>query len=716
MSNAAPRFLLLRIELHEPRFHGRPEWPPAPSRAFQALVAAAGKGRGVDEAAAEALRWLEGLSPPQIGAPRQVDGAEAVHFVPNNDLDSKGGDPALVGEIRAAKVVRPRLLESGVPFIYIWSTDDASSELAERICAIAESMYQFGRGVDMAWASGRVANSEELDAELGQYRGVLLRPSPGRGARTLQCPHPGSLARLEERFDAMARRFATVRDGRRARQSFSQPPMVSFRSVEYGGESQLRVFEFRNQRDPDKWAALPLARAHEVVTSVRDQLLAPDLLGALGAQVQACVRGRSSDDSVRASGDGRLHLIPLPSIGHEHSDLQIRRIAVRLPLGGPLDPADVNWALARIGLADSTALQFAPGGEMLRRYTSPSRIWRTVTAAVLPRDAGRRRLDPSAIHSKAASERSEEERQARAAVLSALRHARIHRAVQAVRVQREPFSRKGQRAESFSAETRFEKTRMWHVEVEFTRAVAGPLVIGDGRFLGLGVMAAASNSFTGIAFEIESGLADNAEPGDVAHALRRAVLARCQAAAGPGKALSPLITGHDQHGAPARDSRKVHYMFDPEQRRLLLLVRAAEGDCEVDTVLGRLRSALDGFVELRAGPAGSLKLREQPLRHDDVLLRRSREWRTATPYLVHKHYKMGDARAAVEVDVRTSCTRAGLPRPEEVHVEKVQPVPGRGLTARIRLVFGTEVAGPLLLGRSRFKGGGLFKSVKNDGD
>lgn len=50
------------------------------------------------------------------------------------------------------------------------------------------------------------------------------------------------------------------------------------------------------------------------------------------------------------------------------------------------------------------------------------------------------------------------------------------------------FSR-GTRAEVFSDGTRFEKEGLWHVEIRFDRALEGPLTIGDGRFLGLGLLA-----------------------------------------------------------------------------------------------------------------------------------------------------------------------------------------------------------------------------------
>ncbi len=61
--------------------------------------------------------------------------------------------------------------------------------------------------------------------------------------------------------------------------------------------------------------------------------------------------------------------------------------------------------------------------------------------------------------------------------------------IRAIRVQREPFEANGRRVEDFAEGTRFAKHRMWHVEIEFSAQVRGPLVIGDGRFLGLGIMA-----------------------------------------------------------------------------------------------------------------------------------------------------------------------------------------------------------------------------------
>jgi CRISPR-associated protein Csb2 len=113
-----------------------------------------------------------------------------------------------------------------------------------------------------------------------------------------------------------------------------------------------------------------------------------------------------------------------------------------------------------------------------------------VTPAALPESARRRRIDPARKdqEAKAGTERKEEQVRAAAAVCQAFRHAEVRLRPEVIRVQREPFEGNGERAETFAQGTRFSKHRLWHVEVEFRDAVQGPLVIGDGRFLGLGIM------------------------------------------------------------------------------------------------------------------------------------------------------------------------------------------------------------------------------------
>ena len=82
----------------------------------------------------------------------------------------------------------------------------------------------------------------------------------------------------------------------------------------------------------------------------------------------------------------------------------------------------------------------------------PARVWRTITPAALPQTAARRRIDPRRLRDpaeqKGAPERAEEQGQAASAVIQAMRHAGVTVAVAAIRVQREPFTGRGERAES----------------------------------------------------------------------------------------------------------------------------------------------------------------------------------------------------------------------------------------------------------------------------
>ena len=72
------------------RFRGEAwEWPPSPTRLFQALIAATHYGaNGLFHQAARdaALRWLEQLPPPTIASVPASYGADHVeNYVPNND-------------------------------------------------------------------------------------------------------------------------------------------------------------------------------------------------------------------------------------------------------------------------------------------------------------------------------------------------------------------------------------------------------------------------------------------------------------------------------------------------------------------------------------------------------------------------------------------------------------------------------------------------------
>src|SRR6185312_3320427 len=110
--------LLLAIRLYadgqgHARYHGvregAPEWPPAPGRVLQALVAGGARGHKIPDDLLAGLEWLERLPPPLITAPHARQGARVSLFVPNNDADTVD-DPRDVSSIRTQKISRPMLL------------------------------------------------------------------------------------------------------------------------------------------------------------------------------------------------------------------------------------------------------------------------------------------------------------------------------------------------------------------------------------------------------------------------------------------------------------------------------------------------------------------------------------------------------------------------------------------------------------------------------
>lgn len=718
------RYLAIHVRAHEGRYHGDGDELPSPFRLFQALVAGAGISGPLDQQTKEALTWLEGLpSAPIIASPRMARGQAVTMFMPNNDLDKFGGDVRNIAKTRGAqKVWKPRLFDAAVPWIYAWPFAEDGAAHADKICAVSETLYQLGRGVDMAWAWAEVLDEAALDAKLVEYTGVVRRPSAGDGF-LLACPRMGSLESLERRYQA--HRFRAEGDQR----VLVQQPKPSYRQISYESPTVRYVFELRSSTDSERRVAWRLDEASSLVVAAREAAR-HRLIKAMPNRVQDVDRhlvGRTPDGSNAVPAESRVRIIAIPSIGMHYADRTIRRLVIEIPAACPLPSEDVRWAFSGAELFDPDTgevkdVLLSPSAEddMLRHYGvgAGARVFRSVTPVVLPEQGKRRRIEPTRklAEARRGLERVVEISGARAAVVQALRHAGVSVPAESIRLQREPFDGAGSRVEPFAIGTRFEKERLWHVEIAFGAPVEGPLLLGDGRFLGLGLMAPVRDVVPGAhVFAITDGLAGQPEPLDVARALRRAVMARVQAALDPRERLAPFFSGHAEDGAPVRRSRSSHlsFAFEPDLRRLLVLAphvveRRAPTPQELDH-LRTLDAALDGFCELRAGHAGVLSVSVATSGECDGLLSgQARVWKAITPYVVTRHAKAGDPVAALTADIRAECRRVGLPEPA-VQSRDVHGVPGLGLTATVTLLFERRVAGPLLLGRTRYLGGGLFR-------
>ena len=717
--------LLITVRFHEGRyhgegdgFHGKSGWPPSPGRLFQALVAGAVRGGSLLPEDQRALIWLEKCDPPKIVAPAVRRGRAVRSFVPNNDLDAVKGDPSRVGEIRVGKQWCPCFFDQKVPILYAWNFESGLAE-AERICDIASRLYQLGRGIDMAWASGRVLESEEADAILGAHPGSLRVPS---GHGNTPTPHGGTLDSLVERHRRKRTRLTTERIGRKSRQLFAQPPKASFRHTGYDAPPRHLHFELRGPKG--EFCPRPLTLAMPLLVGLRDAAASRlhEYLPSQFALFERLIIGKGAG---RQDLGQRIRIIPVPSIGTQHTDPSIRRLFVEVPADCPIRIDDLKWAFAGLSPCDPQTgelwlgnLSSTEDSRMAARFMRPARTFRTWTPAAL---SGARRRRLTIGDTKDAGERSREEALARKSVVQALRHAGVRVRPSAIRVQREPFHDRGAQAGQFDVSNRFSKHALWHVELRFDKPVSGPLVIGDGRFCGLGLMEPVGFFPDVVAFHLGSRVKSEDRPEIVRH-FRRALMALARDDAGN---VGRLFSGHEREGGADNQGHHAHVFLAADadsngahSGSITRLVVAAPWAVD-HKAERRGRRAFDevtrDLVELRAGRVGRFdRLTALPVEDGDSLIGPALIWIGRSPYVATRNLKKrDDPTEFLRADVVAECVRRGLPRPTKVEVSNLHVGPKGGRpSATLNIRFAVKVLGPIMLGRDSHMGGGLFHAFR----
>jgi CRISPR-associated protein Csb2 len=113
------------------------------------------------------------------------------------------------------------------------------------------------------------------------------------------------------------------------------------------------------------------------------------------------------------------------------------------------------------------------------------------------------------------------------------------------------------RAEAFAPGTRFPKERLWHVEIAFAERLRGPLVLGDGRYLGLGLMAPVKGNWRDVmVFPLPADARIRVDDRlNLLRAVRRALMSLAQTRDG---AVETLFSGHEPDGAKANSGGHRH--------------------------------------------------------------------------------------------------------------------------------------------------------------
>jgi len=493
-----PSFLCLTIRFLQPLVHGRrdsdePEWPPSPLRVFQALTAAAAahwNERKELVHAAAALKWLEAQPRPEIVAADATSSQVSYHlYMPNNtaDLAAKSWTKGKAAKSRkpAEKDVRPtHLADDAVHYLYPIPADSSECDShLPTLKAAARSITCVGWGTDMATGDAAVIGANDA----AKLPGRRWLPAAS-GGTPLRVPLAGTLDDLIRKHHDFL--------GRLTNNGFRPvPPLKAFRVQSYRRDDDpfqrpFRVFELRTV-DGSRFR-YPPARFIHIAGMLRhlaiETMETSPPTGVPDGWVSSYVAGHAGKDEREHR---QLSYLPLPSIGHLHTDPGVRRVMIAAPPGDEERLEYIARRLAGRQLRPSLGNEFKFEPPILvpvrkdniaRFYTQPARTWHSVTPVILPGHDDHKphktlKLVEAALAQSGIDRRCSFE-------WSAL--SRFPKSLSAFKYDKEGRPTGYIRPKHLLSQTAV------HLTVQFDEGVElhGPLVIGAGRHCGFGLMAA----------------------------------------------------------------------------------------------------------------------------------------------------------------------------------------------------------------------------------
>lgn len=530
---------------------GRAEWPPHPARFFSALVAALHDHEEVDPAERAALLWLEEQSAPALRAdPESRVGRRQVHdvYVPVNDV-TLGEDTESFDESaqRAIAVARAKLQQSEA-IVNFETKKDPSSEKVTRATKSWEKANEELKKREAALAKGPPATDvvaaiallperrprqvrtfpvvipetptfaflwREADAmehrkalerlcarvtRLGHSSSLVrcnlverdiaptLLPSDD-GEITLRVIGAGQLKRLESAFDHHRAVESRVLPARPQRYRCASEVAASSVHTESVFSSDWVIFERVGGSRPVSSRSTDLARA---------------LRGALLEQHGGTGLPETLSGHAESAPAERPHVafVPLPFVGHEHADGAIMGCALVLPRQLPKSDRETlfrliaRWEKER---ADERGNLTLAAGSLppftlrrvdvsAKRSLSPDLWCRasmrfiTATPIALDRNPGNLRSNLDGTAHKAAVEAQ------RSISDACLRVVGVRPA--SVEVSLAPLLPGAQHVREYlpwpGRPGRTARMRV-HADIRFAQPVRGPLLLGAGRYFGLGL-------------------------------------------------------------------------------------------------------------------------------------------------------------------------------------------------------------------------------------
>lgn len=422
------------------------EWPPHPSRLFSALVAAAYETEA-GPATIDALRWLECEPPPEITFPPASPRATGISYVPVNDASftDSGIRNRQARQFPAACPAEPVIW-------FHWPRAEPTPPVREALAQLASEVPRLGHSASVV----RAMVVEESPPHAPPFRTLVPRDD---GEHLLRVARPGRLAALDASFTA----------GRRPTPGTTQTygrPEVQPIEVARGPFEGLRVFRLVPRTEPRIWPTA--ARSLRLVERLRAAWMS-----VLGDGAPSVVHGHDGP---------HVALVPLPAVGHRHADGRVPGFGIAVPRRLELgDRTALDRALLRldglrfrVGPAEYVVQRVRPDEELPRTldphaWVRPDRFWASVSPVVMDQYP-RRTLEAAAVVARSVVRLGlPEPRRVRVETFSAVPGAP---AVMHFDVRRE-----GQ-----------PKRPAFHVALEFDNEVAGPLILGQLRHFGIGLL------------------------------------------------------------------------------------------------------------------------------------------------------------------------------------------------------------------------------------
>lgn len=478
--------LNLTVTFAANRYHGRIsegelEFPPSPSRLFQALIAGSHCGAyGVihTDKRDRALKWLESLEPPTIETPASRETGKGItNYVPNNDNHLPLTCVPNSGHVRTAKSFLAIVFPASNTLSYHWrfANKQEAIENAKVICSMARLVTHLGQHQDTVYAHGEITT----DAVMPEPVNVMLPIDKNDG--NWISPKAGALEAYRERYQMWLGGNSKDNVPIPARRvDYLSPETISF-------DVPVALFELWHKKESgDKRRSYEPRDLLQPAGMVRHAMLGwlrrhPAFRQHYGEDLTArLIAGHNTDKQYDGA---HIACVPIPTLNDEGlADGWIRRVlligfgceekrAIELfeSVADGINGADLKDHSVEVGYLKKASLDDSVLRLFIRRAY---RVWRTVTPIIL---TGLMRRG----------------RGAETLIARALKQAGIdENDIESIATFSGPIVPKTIHALDYRIEKNsyLAQTPRYHAEVIFKREIIGPLVVGRGRHSGFGLM------------------------------------------------------------------------------------------------------------------------------------------------------------------------------------------------------------------------------------